>query len=114
LFEGFGEVISDQYFISGPKYTFHDRRKICLLNFLLGMTKIAIWKTRKNKLLGIGTVDAENAFKGMVTSRIKIEYTYFQLINDIQRFAEIWSVEGVLCEVLDDMLVFQILKMIEV
>jgi len=72
LFEGFDEVFSYQYFISGPKYTFHDRRKICIFNFLLGMAKIAIWKTQKNKLLGISTVDAENAFKGMVTARIKI------------------------------------------
>ncbi len=32
-----------------------------------------------------------------MNARIKIEHTYFKLINDIQMFSEIWSVGGVLC-----------------
>ncbi len=63
---------------------------------------MAIWKTRKNKLTGIGSVDVEDVFRSMVNARIKIEYTYFKLINDIQMFSEIWSVGGVLCEVLEN------------
>ncbi len=56
----------------------------------------------KNKLTGIGSVDVEVVFRSMVNARIKIEHTYFNLINDIQMFSEIWSVGGVLCEVLEN------------
>lgn len=45
----FGETFSYQEFISGPKYNFQDRRKKCLLNFVLGSAKMSIWKTRKKK-----------------------------------------------------------------
>ncbi len=56
----------------------------------------------KNKLTGIGSVDVEVVFRSMVNARIKIEHTYFKLINDIQMFSEIWSVGGVLYEVLEN------------
>ncbi len=47
-------------------------------------------KTRKNKMLGIGSIDAEMVLKGMITARIKIEYTYYKLVSDIVMFSEIW------------------------
>ncbi len=50
------------------------------------MAKMAILKTRKYKLTGIGSVDVEVVFISMVNARIKIEYTCFKLINDIQMF----------------------------
>ncbi len=78
---------------------FQERRKKCLLNFLLGSAKLSIWKTRKNKMLGIGSIDAEMVLKGMITARIKTEYTYYKLVSDIVMFSEIWSVGGVLCQI---------------
>lgn len=88
----FGETFSYQEFISGPKYNFQDRRKKCLLNFVLGSAKMSIWKTRKNKMLGMGPINAEMVIKGMITARIKIEYTYYKLVNDFAMFSEIWLV----------------------
>ncbi len=99
VFIKFGENFSHQIFISGPIYLFQERRKKCLLNFLLGSAKLSIWKTRKNKMLGIGSIDAEMVLKGMITARIKIEYTYYKLVSDIVMFSEIWSVGGVLCQI---------------
>lgn len=49
-FESMGEEFSYQVFISGPKYRVSDRRKVVLLNYLVGTAKMAIWKTRKNWL----------------------------------------------------------------
>lgn len=45
-----GEEFSYQVFISGPKYKVSERRKVVLLNYLLGSAKLAIWKTLTNKL----------------------------------------------------------------
>lgn len=80
-----------------------------LLNYLLGSAKLAIWRTRKNRTLGIGSVDAERVLKGMVAARIKIEFAYFKLVNNIIDFSAIWSVGSFLCEVgQDGMLVLKI------
>lgn len=65
----------------------------------MGSTKLSIWKTRKNKMLGIGSIDAEMVLNGMITARIKKEYTYYKLVSDIVMFSEIWSVGGVLCQI---------------
>ncbi len=43
-------------------------------------------------MLGIGSIDAEMVLKGMITARIKIEYTYYKLVSDIVMFSEIWTV----------------------
>ncbi len=106
VFIKFGENFSHQIFISGPIYLFQERRKKCLLNFLLGSAKLSIWKTRKNKMLGIGSIDAEMVLKGMITARIKIEYTYYKLVSDIVMFSEIWSVGGVLCQIGENEMLF--------
>ncbi len=81
-FRGFGEF-SNEAFIGGLKYKVVDRGKVCLLNYLIGTAKLAIWKTRKNKELELGSVDAELMLKGMVKGRT------------------IWGINEVLC-VIDD------------
>lgn len=73
-----------------------------LLNLLLGSAKIAIWKTLKNKMLGIGSVDADKVFKGMAAAQI--EYNYFNVVNNIQGFSDVWTVSEAFCEVGDDKL----------
>lgn len=52
--------------------------------------------------MGTGSIDAERVMKGMVAARIKIEFVYFKLVNDIIKFSEIWVVENFLCEVGED------------
>lgn len=49
-----------------------------------------------------GWVDAERVLKGMVAARIKIEFGYFKLVNNIMDFSAIWSVGTFLCEVGED------------
>ncbi len=43
-----------------------------LLNDVLGTAKLSIWKTRKNKLLGIGGMDPVKMLKGLIANRWKL------------------------------------------
>ncbi|KAK3575560.1 hypothetical protein QTP86_029564, partial [Hemibagrus guttatus] len=58
-FQKFDEDFSEKVFIGGVKYRFSKRKKLCLLNYLTGTAKLAVWRTRKNKGLQTGTVDPE-------------------------------------------------------
>lgn len=71
-FRRFNEEFSDKVFIGEMKYIFSMRRKICLLNYLIGTAKLAIWKTRKNKGLQLATIDPEMMFRRLVEGRLKI------------------------------------------
>ena len=53
-FSSLSEAFSFQLFIFGPKYTVRRKNVLVLLNFLSGTAKLAIWKTRKNQMLGQG------------------------------------------------------------
>ncbi len=65
-FEGLGVVFSYKVFISGPKYNSQEQRKLCLLNYLLESAKLAICKTRNNKILG--TASVKYVLKGLVAA----------------------------------------------
>ena len=96
---GFGEGFSESLFISGPKYSVKFKREVCLVNFLLGVAKLAIWLTRKKKMLNLDSVDPLESFLGLVKSRIKVEFMYYHLVNDVGTFSSIWCVWGLLCRV---------------
>ncbi len=78
---------------------------MCLLNYLIGTAKLAIWKTRKNKGLQLATVDPEMMFQCLVKGRLKIEFAYYRLINNVVFFCDVWGVNEVLCIIHDDQLV---------
>ena len=59
-------------FICGPIYKVKKKCNICLLNVLLGSTKMAILRARKSKLLGVGSAEAVEVFKGMVAGPMKM------------------------------------------
>ena len=46
------------------------------MNFLLGIAKLAIYKTRKARLVKRKDENALFCFKGMVSARIKLEHAY--------------------------------------
>jgi hypothetical protein len=50
-----------------------------------------MWKTRKNKELELGSTDVEIMLKCMVKGRIKMEFSYYKLINNVESFS------GILC-----------------
>ncbi|KAL6468458.1 hypothetical protein MHYP_G00241350 [Metynnis hypsauchen] len=73
------------------------REKLCLLNFLIGQGKLAVWLTRKNKLQGSGTLDPELLLRAAVRIRLRIEYAYFKTTHNLPAFHRVWGQGGVLC-----------------
>lgn len=107
LFQALGEEFSEEVFIGGVKYNFSKRRKMCLLNYLIGTAKLAIWKTRKNQGLQLNSTNVEVMFKKLVAGRLKIEFVYYSLVNNETGFSDLWCVNEVLCVVSDGHLVLQ-------
>ena len=68
-----GESFSLENVIFGPKYSSSRRPFVTLVNFLYGTVKLSIWKTRKNQVKGLGSVDPLLMAKGIMSARIKIE-----------------------------------------
>lgn len=104
-FRRFNEDFSEVVFIGGLKYSFLMRRKMVLLNYLIGTAKLAIWKTRKNKGLQLSTIDPEMMFRHLVQGRLKLEFAYYKLTNNLVWFCDVWCFNEVLCTVQDDQLV---------
>lgn len=74
-------------------------KKISLINFVIGGAKMAIWLTRKRKLKGEGEIGPEVVLKALIATRIKAEFAYFKLMNNMDTFIEIWALNDVLCSV---------------
>ncbi len=101
-FAGIGEGFSFEIFIYGPKYSASRKNMLTLLNFLSGTAKLAIWKSRKNKLLGEGSLNVLNMFMGLVAARLRIEHAYYKLIKRVEVFIDVWGINDVLCTVNED------------
>lgn len=96
-----GEAFSYEMFIYGPRYTEKRKSQLILLKIFSGTAKLAIWKSRKNKLLGQGSVDVLMIFKGLVAARLRIEHAYYKMVNCVS-VMYIWGINEVLCTVDDD------------
>lgn len=82
--------------IGGVKYTFSKRKKMCLLNYLIGT----------DKGLQLANIDPEEMLKWLIVGRLKIQFAYYKLTNNLWGFCEVWCVNEVLCMLHDDQLVF--------
>ncbi|KAL6484037.1 hypothetical protein MHYP_G00089100 [Metynnis hypsauchen] len=92
-----GILWTDSLYVFGPKYVAAYREKLCLLNFLIGQGKLAVWLTRKNKLQGSGTLDPELLLRAAVRIRLRIEYADFKTTHNLPAFHRVWGQGGVLC-----------------
>ncbi|KAL6472453.1 hypothetical protein MHYP_G00186410 [Metynnis hypsauchen] len=81
-----GILWTDSLYVFGPKYVAAYGEKLCLLNFLIGQGKLAVWLTRKNKLQGSGTLDPELMLRAAVRIRLRIEYAYFKTNHNLPAF----------------------------
>ncbi|KAJ3581933.1 hypothetical protein NHX12_016070 [Muraenolepis orangiensis] len=98
-FQGLGEGFSFILFIFGPKYSAKKKGVHTLLNFLSGAAKMAIWLTRRNRVQGVGSVALLPVLRGLLRARLRVEYTYYHLMDNIQAFSHMWAVGGCLCSV---------------
>uniref|UniRef100_A0A669D6D2 Reverse transcriptase domain-containing protein n=1 Tax=Oreochromis niloticus TaxID=8128 RepID=A0A669D6D2_ORENI len=97
--ESLGVTFSVPLFVFGPKYSVQKRRTLVLINFLFGTAKLAIWKTRKNQMLGQGWTDVVQSLKGLLASRLKVEHAFYSLTSSLDSFETMWGIGRVLCSV---------------
>ncbi|KAJ3582193.1 hypothetical protein NHX12_015766, partial [Muraenolepis orangiensis] len=90
-FQGLGEEFSFILFIFGPKYSAKKKGVHTLLNFLSGAAKMAIWLTRRNRVQGVGSVALLPVLRGLLRARLRVEYTYYHLMDNIQAFSHMWA-----------------------
>ena len=65
-------VFSLSFFVFGPGYSFPQRHKCCLVNFLFGQAKLAVWLTRRNKIQQSRPLDPLMVFREFVEARFHV------------------------------------------
>lgn len=53
---------------------------------LIGQAKMSIWLSRRNKMKGLGSTDAILMFRGLVAARLKVEFTYYRMVSNLEEF----------------------------
>ena len=66
-------------FILGAGYKRDNAKKWQILNFAVGQAKLAIYKTRKNKMLDLSGVELMPMFKALVKARIRVDFGFMDL-----------------------------------
>ena len=84
-----GKVWSEAGFIGGAGYDKKDSKKWCLLNYVVGQAKMAIYKTRKNQEEGEVGLGLREMFCVLVKARIKIDHRYHELMNTMKDFTDV-------------------------
>ncbi|KAJ3586333.1 hypothetical protein NHX12_012733 [Muraenolepis orangiensis] len=74
----------------------HKQRKgvHTLLNFVSGAAKLAIWLTHRNRVQGVGSVVLLPVLQELLRARLRVEHTYYHLIDKVQAFRNMWAVGG--------------------
>jgi hypothetical protein len=62
-----------------------------------GAAKLAIWKTRKDSIRGQGSVEVVGMLEGMLAARLRVEFAYYKMVNNIDLFMTIWDIQRLLC-----------------
>ncbi|KAG6936278.1 hypothetical protein G0U57_012918, partial [Chelydra serpentina] len=70
-----------------------------LVNLLLALAKLAIYKTRVRRLADRGSCDCGAYFRSSVRSRIRAEFLWAASTGSLDTFEEQWALSGVLCSV---------------
>lgn len=68
IFDSFGVCFTKHDFILGCMYTMKKKFKCQLFNFIVGIAKLAIYVTRRNRIKQKGDQEAIRVFKKMVKS----------------------------------------------
>lgn len=50
----------------------------------------------------MGSTDAVLILKGLIKSRLKIEYAFYHLLEELETFSNIWGVNQCICGIDDD------------
>lgn len=100
--EELGEVFSLPLFVYGPRYVAKRGVTLSLINAIFATAKLAIWRTRKNQMLGQGWTDVVQSVKGLVAAQLKVEHAFYSVTNNLTAFRTLWEVNQVLCTARED------------
>ena len=103
-FQGLEELFSFCLFIYSPQYSAKKKNVHTLINFMSGLAKLAIWKTRKNRVRGAGSEDVVMMLTGLLAARLRVEFEFYRLTKKTEVFVNIWGVWNVLCSVRENAL----------
>ena len=103
-FQVLGEGFSLSLFIFGPRYSPKKKSVHQLMNFVSGTAKLAIWKTRKNRIRGQGSEDVVSMTTGLLAARLRVEFGFYELTGRTQEFVGMWGVKDALCSVRENSL----------
>ena len=70
-----------------------------LLNYISATAKLAIWLSRRKRAQEVGCVDPVLILYGLVKARLKVEHSYYSMVDNIEGFTEKWTLGGALCTV---------------
>jgi len=104
-FKGFGQVFSFSLFIFGPRYCAKERSVHQLISFVSGIAKLAIWKTRKNRVRGQGSEDVVAMVTGLMSARLRVDFNFYKLTGKTQEFVNICGVKDVLYSIREHSLI---------
>lgn len=97
-FQGLGERFSFCLFIYGPHYSGKNKTVHTLINFISGLAKLAVWKTRKNRARGEGSEDVVLTLTGLLAARLRVEFEFYRLTQKTDISVMIWGVQdGFVC-----------------
>ncbi|XP_058880782.1 transcription factor SPT20 homolog [Acipenser ruthenus] len=101
LLQALGVTFNKDIFIFGFPYSFKTRNSV-LMNFILGQAKLAILKSRKNKILEAGLTDVVRLFCILVVSWVMVDFNYFKMVSNLEGFQERWCLGDTLCSVSEE------------
>ena len=106
IFTMLAYTFSMERFILGYPYLQKKRLKCQLINFILGQAKMVIYLSRRNKLENSLDVGSVTLLVRMVKARLHGDFSFYRTTNNVEEFFNIWSLNNVLCSVVENELIF--------
>ena len=82
------------------------RKKWCLLNFVIGQAKMAVYKSRKNQVEGEAGLGLAEMFGVMGKARVRVDFRYHSLMGTMEEFRDLWCFTSAVYTVQDGKLLF--------
>ncbi len=100
--QGVFTVFTKGVFICGFKYTRQKKEKSQLLNFVLGLAKMAVYVSRRRRVEVEGgeTISPLTMCVELIRSRVRLDFGFYKMAGDLDTFKEMWCHQNVLCQVM--------------
>ena len=106
VFSSFNVIFTEKVFIMGAGYNKKNKDKWQLLNHLSGEAKMAIYISRKNRVENRDGQEARAVWVVNLRARLRLEFSFYKLVSDLESFKRIWCFNDILCTVTNNELSF--------